>query len=476
MGRKGIKENMNNGFFKGLIAGLGTAIATVLVFWIIGLNGIKNNDAEGEKLALGTASPTPVVTAAPVTTKEPNENAGVTGTVNDKDGTGAKVTQTPMVTEGVTETASVTFTPTPTVTPIPEADKFTSDSLSDEGFLNKLNLLGTIMAGYYYKDLSESEIIESIYRALLDSIGDPYTCYYSPVEYDDLMESSSGTYYGIGAYVSQNTETKIITVTEPFENGPAYAAGIRAGDVIKMVFDTDVSEMDLTNVVAMMKGEEGTEAVITVYRESTDETLTFTVIRGKVDVPTVSAKLLDGNLGYIKVSEFDEVTEQQFKDAVDGFEKQNVKGLIIDLRNNGGGLLNVTVEMADYILPQADLITYTLDKYGEGTKYFSDDKHKVDLPIAILVNGYSASASEVFTGALKDHGAATVIGTTTFGKGIVQSVLPITDGSAVKITTSSYYTPSGVCIHGVGIEPDITVNYTEDDNQLDAAVEYLLGK
>ena len=467
---------MNNGFFKGLITGLGTGLATLLVFWIIGLNGVKNSDAEGEKLALGTASPTPVVTVAPVITLGPDGNASATGTISDKESAGAEATVTPTVGASVTETASLTKTPTPTVTPIPDSDKFTSDSLYDEGFLSKFQLLGSIMANYYYKDLSESEIIEAVYRNLLDSIGDPYTCYYSPVEYDDLTESSSGTYYGIGAYVSQNIETKIITITEPFENGPAYKAGIRAGDVIKKVFDTDVSKMELTDVVAMMKGEEGTEAVITVYRESTDETLTFTVIRSKVDVPTVSAKLLDGNIGYIKVTEFDEVTEQQFKDAVDSFESQNVKGLIIDLRNNGGGLLNVTVEMADYILPQADLITYTLDKYGEGKKYFSDDKHKVDLPIVILVNEYSASASEVFTGALKDHGAATVIGTTTFGKGIVQSVLPITDGSAVKITTSSYYTPSGVCIHGIGIEPDITVTYTEDDNQLDAATEYLLGK
>ncbi len=469
---------MKNGFLKGLLTGLCISAATVLIFTVCGLFGMKGENNDGKNLALGTASPVPTAVLA-------NNTPVVTGTAanhdtesktDTKDNSVKPTAAGPVasITESVTPTVLPVATLTPT--PIPDSDKFTADSLYDESFLAKYRLLGTALAEYYYKDLSESEIMEEAYRNLLESVGDPYTCYYSPEEYSSLMQSTSGTYSGIGAYVSQNIESMVITITEPFENGPAYAAGIRQGDIIKTVSGIDVSKTELSEVVAMMKGEDGTEVVITVYRTLTGETLEFTVTRGKVEVPTVTYEILDGNLGYIKVVEFDEVTEQQFKDAVDDLTQNNVKGLIIDFRNNGGGVFGVTIEMADYILPQGDLITYTLDKTGYSKKYFSDDKHSVDLPIVIIVNEYSASASEVFTGALKDNGAATVIGTTTFGKGIVQSVFPITDGSAVKVTTSSYYTPSGICIHGIGINPDVTVDYIKDDNQLDAAVEYLIGK
>ena len=324
-------------------------------------------------------------------------------------------------------------------------------------------------------DLDQME--QGIYAGYVAGLDEDYTTYYSPEEFALFMESSSGQYSGIGAYVSQNMSTGIITIVKPFEGAPAADAGIEKDDVLYAVEGEEVTGEDLNMVVAKLKGEEGTSVKVTIYRPSEDKYIDFDVTRAVVNVPTVTYKMLDNQMGYIQISEFDEVTAEQFNAAVEELEAQGMKSLIFDLRDNGGGLLDSVCDVLDTALPK-ELLTYTEDKDGNREEEWATDDDRIDVPMAVLVNGNTASASEIFTGALKDYDEAEIIGTTTFGKGIVQSIIPLSDGSAVKLTSAKYYTPSGVCIHGTGIEPDQVVEYdatSGDDAQLQAAVDYLNG-
>ena len=376
-------------------------------------------------------------------------------------------------------------------------DSVVKDVLEDEAFLNKLELIGELVDQCYLNGVSKEDVQEAMFRGLLAGLGDPYSGYYTEEEYKELMESSNGIYCGIGATVQQNMETMLITIIKPFVNGPAYKAGMLPGDIVYMVDGLDVTGMDINNVVAMMKGEAGTEVEVTVMRNG--EQVTLTITRDFVEVETITHEMLDNKIGLITITEFDEVTIQQFKDAVDGLKADGMKGLVIDLRDNPGGLLNAVVDMLEYILPDG-LIVYTEDKYGEREEYYGKDNNELKLPIAVLVNGNSASASEIFAAAMQDYEAATIVGTTSFGKGIVQSIYPVNwvasqlrmkgfeeDGSAVKVTISYYYTPSGRCIHGTGVTPDVEVELAEElkqqvviekeeDNQLAAAIEVLMKK
>ena len=237
----------------------------------------------------------------------------------------------------------------------------------------------------------------------------------------------------------------------------------------------EVTGEDLNMVVAKLKGEEGTTVNVTIYRAAEDRYIDFEVTRAVVNVPTVTYKMLDDQIGYIQISEFEQVTAEQFAAAVDDLESQGMQRLIFDLRDNGGGLLDSVCDILDRVLPK-ELLVYTEDKNGNREEEWATDDDRIEVPMAVLVNGNTASASEIFTGALKDYDEAEIIGTTTFGKGIVQSIVPLSDGSAVKLTSAKYYTPSGVCIHGTGIEPDQVVEYDREaaeDNQLQAAIDYL---
>ena len=295
--------------------------------------------------------------------------------------------------------------------------------------------------------------------------------------------------------ISQNRSTGLCTIVRVYEGTPAMEAGMRPGDIIYQVGDVQVAGESLDVLVNnYIKGEEGTDVEITVYRADEDAYVDLTITRRKIEVPTVEYRMEEDSVGYVLISEFDGVTVNQFEEAVDALTDQGMKGLIIDLRSNPGGLLDGAVSMADYILPDdvdtyekgegKTLIVYTADKNGEGDVYTASDGHSVDLPIVVLVNEESASAAEVFTGALKDYGAARVVGTTTYGKGIVQNVIPLGDGSAIKITTAHYYTPSGFDLHEKGIEPDVEEDLSaelktqavvdpEEDNQLSRAAEVL---
>ncbi len=348
----------------------------------------------------------------------------------------------------------------------------------------KLSKIDQVINSYYLNDseIDEEKMIEGIYSGYVAGLGEDYTTYYTSEAYAELMESSSGEYSGIGVSVSQNLNTGVITIVNPFENGPGYAAGMRKEDILFKVEGEEVTGVDINQVVAKIKGEEGTTVELTVYRPSTDEYLDMTVERRVVQNPTVTWEMKEDGIGYIQVTEFDEVTIEQFDNAIEDLQSQGMKGLIFDLRDNPGGRLDSVCQMLDRLLPKDQLLVYTMDKDGNKEEYFAEDEDALSLPMVVLVNGNSASASEIFTAALKDYKAATIMGTTTFGKGIVQVILPLGDGSAVKVTQSKYYTPNGICIHGEGISPDIEVEYdreSDNDNQLEAAMEQvrtMIGK
>ncbi|BCN32647.1 S41 family peptidase [Anaeromicropila herbilytica] len=366
-------------------------------------------------------------------------------------------------------------------------DSTSGDVIPDQAAINnKLSKLEGLIKQYYLKDVDSSIYPDGIYKGLMASLGDPYSVYYTKDEFAALMESSSGVYCGIGATVSQDAKTGIITIVKPFETGPAYKAGILPGDIISKVNGKEVTGEDLSKVVSEMKGDEGTTVDITVIRKNETEPLKFTVERKKIEVPTIESEMLDNKIGYIKVSEFEEVTADQFISAVNHLDKQGQKGLIVDLRDNPGGLLDIVVKMLDRMLPKG-IVVYTQDKYGEKEKYYSDGKEDFNKPLVVLINGNSASASEIFAGAIQDYGVGTLIGTTSFGKGIVQQVMPLGDDTAVKITVSKYYTPKGRNIHGTGIDPDVKVELDKkllqkvviqksEDNQLQKAIEVIMKK
>ena len=340
---------------------------------------------------------------------------------------------------------------------------------------------------YYLNEIDNDKIQNGIFKGMVDSLGDPYTVYYNSEEYKQFTSSSSGTYSGIGVAVSQNVTTGAITIVKTFKKGSGEKEGMKPGDVIYKVEGKKIEGLELSKVVSMIKGEEGTFVKVTVLRDGKE--IEFNLERKKLEVDTINYRMEDRSgkkIGYISVSEFDEVTASQFKSAISELSKEGMEGLVIDLRDNPGGLLDVTCEMLDRMIKKG-LLVYTVDKYGKRVDEDATDSDSFDKPVAILVNGNSASASEVFSGAMKDYKAATLVGTKTFGKGIVQSIVPFGDGTAMKVTVSKYYTPNGVNIHGTGIKPDVVVELSKDatkngkydrkyDNQLTKALDVVVDK
>lgn len=374
-------------------------------------------------------------------------------------------------------------------------------SLDLNQITSKIQTIQAVIDKYYLFDEDTSDVEDWIYKGMLSGLGDPYTVYYTADEYNKLKEDTSGEYCGIGVMVSQSAETGIITITKVFEGTPGAQAGILPGDLLYKVGDQEVTGMDLELVVKdHIKGEEGTPVTITVLRKDTGKYIDMTMERRQITVPTVEHEMLADKVGYISVSQFDSVTADQFKAAIDDLEKQGMKKLVVDLRNNPGGIVDSVVSMLDYILPDnleikgdpnlvrkkkdKTLLVYMADKNGKGEQYYAKDGHQIDVPMAVLVNGQSASASEVFSGALKDYGRAKLVGTKTFGKGIVQTLFPLDKGTAIKMTVAHYYTPNGFDLHKKGLEPDVPVELKEElktkikieheeDNQLMEAIKAL---
>ena len=351
--------------------------------------------------------------------------------------------------------------------------------LVNEYTTTKIEVIEDTIQQYFLEETDRSQLENGIYTGLVEALEDPYSTYYSAEELQELQMSTEGIYYGIGAYISKAATDEFCTISGVIENTPAQEADLRAGDIIYEVDGVLTQGMDTTEVVSLIKGEEGTTVVLTLVREGEEDYLDIEVERRKIESPTVSNQMLENNIGYIEITEFDDVTEDQFAEALAECKGSGMQALIIDLRSNPGGNLSTVCEICRMVLPKGKIV-YTEDKYGKRDEYTCDGVRALQVPCVVLVNGYSASASEIMAGAMKDHGIATIMGTTTFGKGIVQRVIALSDGSAVKLTVSKYYTPNGNDIHEKGIEPDVVVEFDADayydqgiDNQLQEAVKYL---
>lgn len=361
-----------------------------------------------------------------------------------------------------------------------ESELFTDDDIS------KLELIQSYIDLYSYYEQDKDAFMDNVFSALMRSLNDNYSAYYNEEAYKSLMKGTTGEYSGIGCVVTQNVENGQVIVVQPYKGSPAYEAGIAIGDIIIKAGDVEITGMDLNEAVTYIQGKEGTTVNITLIHDGEEKTVE--VMRRKIEVPTIEYEMLEDNIGYIKITDFEEITVKQFENALEDMQNQGAKGFIFDVRSNPGGLYDSVVSMLDTLLPEGTIV-YTEDKYGNRQTETSDAEC-IDLPMAVLINGDSASASEIFAGALQDYDVAEIIGTKSFGKGIVQSVVPLQDGSAIKFTVASYFTPNGVCIHGIGIQPDQVVELPEDENaydengylkdeydtQLQKAIEYINGK
>ena len=357
------------------------------------------------------------------------------------------------------------------------------ESELDEAF-SKVEYIKKLIDKYYYYEDDIDNVETGLYAGMMAALGDPYSVYYDEESFEAMMESTAGSYCGIGVVVQQNVETMEISVVNPYKGCPGFEAGLRPGDIILGADDIDFAGMDINEAVSYIRGEENTSVTVRVLRG--EEEMSFVVTRRVIDIPTVTYELLEGNIAYIKIESFDEVTYDQFDEAMKKAENDNCVGYIFDVRDNGGGLYDTVVDMLDDILPKGKIV-YTEDKDGHKETEYSD-ADCIELPIAVLTNGNSASASEIFAGAIQDYGVGKIIGTQSFGKGIVQSVIPLGDGTAIKLTVSSYFTPNGRNIHGEGITPDMVVELPEGedayengyikrecDTQLEEAMKYILG-
>ena len=351
----------------------------------------------------------------------------------------------------------------------------------DSSTQKKVSELKELIDQNYMGDVDEKQLEEGIYKGFISGLDDPYSVYYDEEETKSLYETTEGEYQGIGAVLSQNMNTGIITLVQIYDDSPAMKAGLKDNDILYKVNGEEVTGVELTEVVSHIKGEKGTTVEMTVLRGADNEEVTVTATRDTVEAQTVKYRMMDGQIGYVSVSEFDSVTYDQYQKALKDLEGQGMKGLVVDLRNNPGGNLNTVCDMLDLMLPKG-LIVYTEDKDGNRQEASSDDENQFTLPLAVLVNGNSASASEIYAGAIQDYGIGDIVGTQTYGKGVVQQIFDLKDDTCVKLTIAKYFTPKGRSINGKGITPDIEVEYEADennpeaDNQLDKAVETIKNK
>ena len=349
---------------------------------------------------------------------------------------------------------------------------------SENKMTTKINQLIDHVKEMYLYEVDEEAMENAIYDAIFESLGDPYAGYYTKEEFEELMQDSEGTYCGIGVAVQDDVESGYLRVIEAYDGAPGKAAGIRAGDLIVAIDGEDIYGIDSDIVVKRIRGEEGTTVSIKIKRD--DMYVTLEVTRKIVTIKTVAYEMLENKIGYIQIAQFDVATVKQVEDAIKDLESQGMTSLIVDVRDNPGGRLDSVVNIVDFFVGKGDLVVYTQDKEGNRTDYKGATAYALDIPCVVLVNGNSASASEVFAGAMQDYEIAHIMGTQSFGKGIVQSIIPLTDGTAFKITVEDYYTPDGNNIHGIGITPDTVVEFDADaylneekDTQLEAAIDYL---
>ena len=354
--------------------------------------------------------------------------------------------------------------------------------LSDSSHVQKIEYLEKMIDQEYLGEVDNAEMAEGIYAGLVYGLGDVYSRYYTADEYAQETASTDGAYAGIGVSIQKNKNGGV-QIAECYEGGPGAEAGLQTGDVITAINDTDVTDMELSDVVSLSRENKDKTIVLTVFRENEEKSREISVDVTDVELPSVFGEMLDKKTGYIQITQFTGVTPQQYKDMFAELKDKGMERLVIDLRDNPGGLLTSVCDILREILPEG-LIVYTEDKYGNREEETCDGKHQLDMPLAVLVNENSASASEIFAGAVQDHEVGTIVGTTTYGKGVVQELRQLSDGSAVKLTVSNYYTPNGNSINKVGIKPDVEVKLAsellnkdeithEEDNQLQKALNVI---
>lgn len=354
--------------------------------------------------------------------------------------------------------------------------------LSDSSHVQKIEYLEKMIDQEYLGEVDNAEMAEGIYAGLVYGLGDVYSRYYTADEYAQETASTDGAYAGIGVSIQKNKNGGV-QIAECYEGGPGAEAGLQTGDVITAINDTDVTDMELSDVVSLIRENKDKTIVLTVFRENEEKSREISVDVTDVELPSVFGEMLDKKTGYIQITQFTGVTLQQYKDMFAELKDKGMERLVIDLRDNPGGLLTSVCDILREILPEG-LIVYTEDKYGNREEETCDGKHQLDMPLAVLVNENSASASEIFAGAVQDHEVGTIVGTTTYGKGVVQELRQLSDGSAVKLTVSNYYTPNGNSINKVGIKPDVEVKLAsellnkdeithEEDNQLQEALNVI---
>ena len=347
---------------------------------------------------------------------------------------------------------------------------------------SKLTKYREIIDKYFLGDVDDEKLEEGAIKGYIEGLGDPYTEYISKEDMDTYLDDTMGNFVGIGIYMIKNTQYDKIQVLSTIKGGPAEKVGIQAGDLIVSVDGVEYKASDMTVASNNIKGEAGTKVVVEILRGV--ETIKYEITREKVKVNQVEGKVISNNIGYIQFTSFDETTAEDFKAKYEELAKQNIKSLIIDLRNNGGGIVDQALEIADYMTDKDSVLLYEVDKNNKETVRKSKNDAIINMPIIILTNENTASASEILAGALKDLGKAKTVGTTTYGKGVIQQILKLNDGSGIKITIEEYQTPNRNKIHKVGIEPDEKVELPEslqnslsikesEDTQLQKAIEML---
>lgn len=341
---------------------------------------------------------------------------------------------------------------------------------------SKMRLLNTLIDQYYAGEVDEEKLEQGIYKGYIEGLDDPYSAYYDEEETRQMTEMATGEFAGIGVLISQDKNTGVLQAVQVYEDSPAAKAGIQDGDIFYKVDGEDISGQDMSVVVEKIKGEVGTTVQLTMLRGETLQEKEFTVEREMIEQQTVQSEMKEESVGYIRITEFASVTYEQYKEALETLESQGMERLIVDLRNNPGGNLKTVCEILDLMLPEG-LIVYTEDKNGDREEYTSDEEQLFDGPLVVMMNGNSASASEIFAGAVQDYGTGQIVGTQSYGKGLVQQMFDLQDGTSVKLTIAEYFTPKGRNINGTGITPDVEVEYEYDeqnpdrDNQLEKAIE-----
>lgn len=331
--------------------------------------------------------------------------------------------------------------------------------LTDDATLRKLSQVQELIEDYYLNEVDEELLSDYLFKGVAVGLDDPYAAYYSSEELTSVLDSSRGEYFGIGAVISENQQTGELCIVQVYEDSPAEKGGLLPGDIVMALEDESATALGLSDLVMKIKASEE-EFHLTVYRPDTEEELELTLKCDEIVVSHVEYEMLEDQIGYIQITEFTESAVTQFRDAVDDLNQQGMQKLIVDLRSNPGGLLTSVCDILEEVLPEGRIV-YTEDRDGNGEEICADDTRSVTCEIAVLVDEYSASASEIFAGAIQDYELGPVIGTQTYGKGVVQKTYPLSDGSAFKMTVEKYYTAKGQDIEGNGITPDIIIEETD---------------